>query len=376
LASDIHKLIGRRDFYRWQALRIARTESTNTANSAALVAGDSSGLVYDKIWISGHDNRVRHFPDDNFDHRKMDGQVVAKEDYFETSGVVKDASGNKIPFKEYILHPGADTVKGGGKSSAGNIINCRCTSALIVKRDSNGRIMRTSTPIISKNIHLKAGFDPNQARNPDGTWGSGGSSNLEDRPCFKEWFSDSKVVDEDGNALTVYHGTNVDFDEFKPTKGFNTAGYFAKDENLAREQAEAITRYRGGKEKIFKVFLSISNLADFSGVNGDETNIDEILSSIKGFSESTVLKYQNKYGNKKMPSFSFIGDTSFIDDLRSVGFSGVKYNEGSPEFANFMIEDENLKIKDTTSFIAFKPNQIKSVDAKTFCHETNINKSI
>ena len=137
LAAQIHKLIARRDFYRWQALRIARTESTMASNSAALVAGDSSGLVYDKIWISGHDNRVRHFPDDNFDHREMDGQIVAKDDYFETRGII-----DKIPFKEYLLHPGADTVKGGGKSSAGNIINCRCTSALIVKRDSNGRIMR------------------------------------------------------------------------------------------------------------------------------------------------------------------------------------------------------------------------------------------
>ena len=137
LSAQIHKLIARRDFYRWQALRIARTESTNAANSSALVAGDSSGLVYDKIWISGQDSRVRQFPDDNFDHREMDGQIVAKNDYFETRGFIDNA-----PIKEYLLHPGADTVRGGGKSSAGNVINCRCTTALMVRRDSNGRIIR------------------------------------------------------------------------------------------------------------------------------------------------------------------------------------------------------------------------------------------
>jgi len=37
---------------------------------------------------------------------------------------------------------------------------------------------------------------------------------------FYEWFGDSKVVDEQGRPLVVYHGTTRDFDEFK-------TGYFA-----------------------------------------------------------------------------------------------------------------------------------------------------
>lgn len=32
---------------------------------------------------------------------------------------------------------------------------------------------------------------------------------------FKEWFGDSKVVDENGEPLVVYHGTGADFNEFK-----------------------------------------------------------------------------------------------------------------------------------------------------------------
>jgi hypothetical protein len=35
---------------------------------------------------------------------------------------------------------------------------------------------------------------------------------------FKEWFGDSKVVDSDGKPLVVYHGTNVEFNEFRPSK--------------------------------------------------------------------------------------------------------------------------------------------------------------
>lgn len=33
-------------------------------------------------------------------------------------------------------------------------------------------------------------------------------------PEFREWFGDSKVVDENGEPLVVYHGTGTDFDEF------------------------------------------------------------------------------------------------------------------------------------------------------------------
>ena len=43
---------------------------------------------------------------------------------------------------------------------------------------------------------------------------------------FWKWFGDSKVVDEQGRPLIVYHGTNQDFDEFhdKYHKGYIVTG--------------------------------------------------------------------------------------------------------------------------------------------------------
>ena len=35
---------------------------------------------------------------------------------------------------------------------------------------------------------------------------------------FKRWFGDSKVVDEDGKPLVVYHGTDADFTVFDREK--------------------------------------------------------------------------------------------------------------------------------------------------------------
>jgi len=39
-----------------------------------------------------------------------------------------------------------------------------------------------------------------------------------DSPAFKAWFRDSKVVDEDGDPLRVYHGALTDFDTFDPSR--------------------------------------------------------------------------------------------------------------------------------------------------------------
>lgn len=123
IATDMQKLIKSRKFYRWQSLRIARTETTTASNYASSLAGETSGVLMQKVWISALDVRTRRKPDDLFDHYEMNEKRVALKDTFSVSG-------------ENILYPGDP------KASAGNIINCRCTIAQVVKRDSNGNIIR------------------------------------------------------------------------------------------------------------------------------------------------------------------------------------------------------------------------------------------
>lgn len=45
------------------------------------------------------------------------------------------------------------------------------------------------------------------------------STDQTDTPAFKKWFGDSKVVDENGAPLVVYHGTDKDFSTFSKTEG-------------------------------------------------------------------------------------------------------------------------------------------------------------
>ena len=106
-------------FYKWQSLRIARTETTTSSNFAAMKTAELSDLVLDKVWISVQDNRTRITPYDHFD---MNNQKQELEKPFFVGG-------------ENIMYPG-DT-----KASAGNVINCRCTIAFVPKRDADGMLI-------------------------------------------------------------------------------------------------------------------------------------------------------------------------------------------------------------------------------------------
>ena len=128
ISKDLQKVINKKDFYRWQALRIVRTETTAAANYASTVAADSSGVLMDKVWISADDSRTRRPPKSGFNHLVMNGVKVGVDEKF------------KVPFKggvQLLDFPGDP------KGSAGNIINCRCNSALIPRRDENGRLVFT-----------------------------------------------------------------------------------------------------------------------------------------------------------------------------------------------------------------------------------------
>lgn len=110
-------------WYKAQALRIARTETTTATNFATVVAAQNSDFVLEKTWISVQDNRTRRPPKSIYDHLDMNGVKVALNQPFFTSG-------------EEIMYPGDPSAK------AGNVINCRCKVVFTVKEDENGLPIR------------------------------------------------------------------------------------------------------------------------------------------------------------------------------------------------------------------------------------------
>ena len=122
IASNMKNLVNSRSFYRWQALRIARTETTAAANYGAISAAEESSFVIEKIWISGQDARVRRRPKSDYDHLELNGTIVAQNALFEDNGA-------------FLLYPGDPSAP------AGAVINCRCSVNFIPKRDAMGRLV-------------------------------------------------------------------------------------------------------------------------------------------------------------------------------------------------------------------------------------------
>ena len=110
-------------WYKYQALRIARTETTTATNFATVVAAQNSDFVLEKTWISVQDSRTRRPPNSIYDHLDMNGVKVDINQPFFTSG-------------EEIMYPGDPNAK------AGNVINCRCKVVFTVKEDENGLPIR------------------------------------------------------------------------------------------------------------------------------------------------------------------------------------------------------------------------------------------
>lgn len=129
--DDIVKLIlsdNENGYSAMRAKRIARTEVMRASNYASMIAVQQHDFEVDKIWISRVDARTRRIPKNMYDHVSMNGQKVAWEDDFTSTGKKGDLVLSGFP--------------GDPTTPAGFSINCRCTVGFEGRRDSNGRLIR------------------------------------------------------------------------------------------------------------------------------------------------------------------------------------------------------------------------------------------
>lgn len=104
--SDLTQIRGR-------ARMIVRTETVRAANYGVLLGADKYEYETVKEWVAVNDNRTRH------SHREVDGEKRE----------------NDQSFSNGLLFPGDPS---GPPEST---INCRCSMALVAKRDSKGRLI-------------------------------------------------------------------------------------------------------------------------------------------------------------------------------------------------------------------------------------------
>lgn len=181
---------------------------------------------------------------------------------------------------------------------------------------------------------------------------------------FGDWINDpenaSKVVDENGEPLVVYHGTGSEFFVFRNssednelgagfyfTDSYNTAERYAKDENLADNQ----NRIQHRADDIFFDIMghSSEDLYDNDSVGDYNAAYDQAVYEL--FSNSHV---KSAFLNIKHP-YIVADDKSGVSIYNGATLAH-NYNDG-------IIDNEFSDRHDTLSgvqYVVFNPNQIKS----------------
>lgn len=182
-----------------------------------------------------------------------------------------------------------------------------------------------------------------------------------DTKAFKQWFGDSKVVDEDGEPLVVYHGTTKDIDQFKLSEKAHRAGnpdgfYFTTDPEEASKYSD-----KGEGANVLPVYLQLVNpflrdskvstkmirqfekeLRDDNPNLGDDW-IKEKVAIFKEYATSGRRQFPGIF-----PSISFPSE-AMTRILTAGGYDGFK---------------------DGGHWVVVKPSQIKSATGNTGAYDT------
>ena len=160
---------------------------------------------------------------------------------------------------------------------------------------------------------------------------------ITDTPAFKKWFGGSKVVDEAGEPLVVYHGTSgeIDFDSFKRRVGdvgihFGTAGQ--ADDRLAYVGSRPEKRVLS-KQRLIPVYLSIKNplrLDDAGAWNADNMS----------------WKLEERFPSDEHRIIKLITTKDIREYLQAKGYDGIVYkNTGEVAGAQLLQEKQDAALK-------------------------------
>jgi diguanylate cyclase (GGDEF)-like protein len=168
--------------------------------------------------------------------------------------------------------------------------------------------------------------------------------------AFKKWFGDSKVLNTDGTPKVVYHGTNVDFDRFDPSKNGSSwdsgklgkGFYFSTNPRLASNYANsAKAKTIEDAPSVMPVYVSIKNPLKIGPL--DWRNGENLWDKLRDFSEQAGIDIDpvsDPQSNQPNPAWS----GPFREALERFGYDGVLLN----------FSDGHQEV------VAFNPSQIKS----------------
>lgn len=325
------------------------------------------------------DYKKHKFAKDGFDYRSAYFEDFDGQYYKITMSVGKNGN--------------IDTIYNIGKMDKKN----RSKSSLVAQRPSDKNITSneelTSTnsiPSSNKDVNTTTKYSIQESENNSGSFSMQDNQGRTLTKEQQEYFKDSKIKDRNGLLMTVYHGTNNDFNIFdkqyvsKNTKnaGFYGDGfYFTPDKESARQYGKSskevyldiknpfsfseLSKYNG--EDYYSDYVQIKNLVELNSEWGnipvkfnDKKTWGDIYEDVKAMldgnktdEEIDNLMY-DKYGeisekiNDRLYNYSKRNNYKTLSQvLEENGYDGI-INRETPE--------------NSTEIVAFNSNQIKNVD--------------
>lgn len=197
-----------------------------------------------------------------------------------------------------------------------------------------------------------------------------------DTPEFKKWFGDSKVVDEKGKPLVVYHGTGtpVDFDAFSKEKAGTAYNHpTARMGFWFTTSADTASEYASKSEagapypRVMPVFLRVAKPKVMDAAEFEERFVERGTSerkriaeikeelkqlSAKSASDLEVIRQRVQLESESQSLFvkellasnkRLDSPTSYVKRLQKSGYDGLA-----------------VQLSDQTAYVTFEPTQIKS----------------
>lgn len=187
---------------------------------------------------------------------------------------------------------------------------------------------------------------------------------------FKRWFGESKVVDEAGAPLVVYHGTNQSIEQFDASlRGQNTGaesasmGFFFSDDTRT---AESYANFAATDAKIAALLAE----ADKAEAAGDWSEYDKKVVEYEALDASFADPQNRLDGQNVLPVYLSIKDPLVVDAAgeNAVGFDipGAirRAFQGGHDglIINNLDDAAGLTNQEATHYVVFDPTQIKSVN--------------
>ena len=176
---------------------------------------------------------------------------------------------------------------------------------------------------------------------------------------FKNWFGDwendpenaSKVVDENGEPMVVWHGRSAEFNTFEKKEGVRfimgledkvkaEGFFFSPDKGLAEEFASNSYRHRGGKANVVPCFLNIRKPMDLTG-----EDYDRIYEDVTGWEYMVGMDAQDNL-------WGIMDEEGMANKIKEKGYDGAIFVEE--------VDDSYEPTK--ISYCALDANQIKSAE--------------